>query len=325
MKYDIRNIKGTTGPKQLLKRVVGTFAVVVFGFFLAILPAIIGKSGEGIFSVQTASAAPICYNGAVEYKEESKCQDDVVGDKPSGDACFKLESRRSTTNNAFRNEYYYTKIDCPVNPESIKNESPKCMKDGDLTKCGDDQKKGKCYNWRKGVFNKPAGWDEVTCTTAYFPNAQTSIGGDESGEPNRCYTHEYKKTDCPQDKQGNEGLCYLQRTPQRNQTETYNRTPCDEVLAKAGEVSEEENDPPGCEERAKLSSGWIVCSALELLSSGMDTLAGYVDDMLNVDVVKLDNDGGLRSSWSFFRAVATFMLVAIGLVMIISQAIGGGN
>lgn len=89
----------------------------------------------------------------------------------------------------------------------------------------------------------------------------------------------------------------------------------------------EKDKKESCEERMKLSAGWIVCSGLQLLSDGMETLMDYIDDLLNVDVVKLNtlDDGGLHSSWSYFRAVATFLLVAVGLVMIISQAIGGGS
>ncbi len=82
-----------------------------------------------------------------------------------------------------------------------------------------------------------------------------------------------------------------------------------------------------CEERMKLSAGWIICSGLELLSSGMDSLLGFIDDLLNVDVIKLDSSSNseLYQSWSYFRAIATFMLVAIGMIMVIGQAIGGGQ
>jgi len=31
----------------------------------------------------------------------------------------------------------------------------------------------------------------------------------------------------------------------------------------------------------------------------------------------------LREVWSYFRAIATFLLLAVGLTMVISQAIGG--
>ncbi len=171
-------------------------------------------------------------------------------------------------------------------------------------------------------------------------NDGDDTGSNTSGSyPNtRCFTAnggQLQEKQCPRDAEypGNQppdpNKCYASNlTASTGGKELYEESSCDTstfTVTPPYEDKEEPKNEPSCEERAKLSSGWIVCSALELLSSGMDTLAGYVDDMLNVDVVKLDNDGGLRSSWSFFRAVATFMLVAIGLVMIISQAIGGGN
>lgn len=78
-----------------------------------------------------------------------------------------------------------------------------------------------------------------------------------------------------------------------------------------------------CTERFMLSSGWIVCSILELLSNGVDTLMNFVDSMLNVDSQALGQSNELRQVWSYFRVIATFALLAIGLVMVISQAIGG--
>ena len=80
-----------------------------------------------------------------------------------------------------------------------------------------------------------------------------------------------------------------------------------------------------CEESTSLLVGWIVCDGMELLSSCMDKILDQVDNMLNVDVVEKDvaNGGDLKKSWSSFRAIASFMLLAIGLVMILSQALGG--
>ena len=91
------------------------------------------------------------------------------------------------------------------------------------------------------------------------------------------------------------------------------------VGAYGEEKKEDESNPSECQQRMKLSAGWIVCSGLELLSSGMDTLFGYIDSLLNVNVIKLNasDDQGLYKSWSYFRGIATFMLFAVGLVMII--------
>ena len=80
-----------------------------------------------------------------------------------------------------------------------------------------------------------------------------------------------------------------------------------------------------CEEQFGISSGWLVCSALELISNGIDVLFGFADSLLNIDAQKLYANEGLRTSWSYFRAIATFLLVAVGLVIIIGQAVGGSS
>ncbi len=80
-----------------------------------------------------------------------------------------------------------------------------------------------------------------------------------------------------------------------------------------------------CSEQMKSASGWIVCSILEIISKGVDTVMTIVDSMLNVDAQALYGDASLHQVWSYFRAVATFLLVGVGLVMVISQALGGGS
>lgn len=87
------------------------------------------------------------------------------------------------------------------------------------------------------------------------------------------------------------------------------------------------NTEESCAQRTMLSAGWIVCSAMELLSSGMNAMMGYIEDMLNVDVANIDkeNNGSLYKAWSSFRYIATLLLIGVAIVMILSQAIGGGN
>ncbi len=80
-----------------------------------------------------------------------------------------------------------------------------------------------------------------------------------------------------------------------------------------------------CEEQFGFSTGWIVCAALEIISNGIDVLFNFAESLLNIDAQKIYENKGLKTSWSYFRAIATFMLVAVGLVAIIGQAIGKGN
>ena len=125
--------------------------------------------------------------------------------------------------------------------------------------------------------------------------------------------------------------CYGSQVTEDNNRPLYEEVDCDKSKFSVGaygeEKKEDESNPSECQQRMKLSAGWIVCSGLELLSSGMDTLFGYIDSLLNVNVIKLNasDDQGLYKSWSYFRGIATFMLFAVGLVMIIGQAVGGGK
>jgi len=80
-----------------------------------------------------------------------------------------------------------------------------------------------------------------------------------------------------------------------------------------------------CQEEFGISTGWIVCDLLEFVSSTIDKLFDAVDSLLSVDALALSSNTGLRTSWSYFRGIATFSLLAIGLVMVLSQAIGGGK
>lgn len=93
----------------------------------------------------------------------------------------------------------------------------------------------------------------------------------------------------------------------------------------AESAADKQETAKSCEEQFGISSGWLVCSALELISNGIDALFGFADSLLNIDAQKLYDNPGLRTAWSYFRAIATFMLVAVGLVIIIGQAVGGSS
>lgn len=92
-----------------------------------------------------------------------------------------------------------------------------------------------------------------------------------------------------------------------------------------GSTSGSGDGSESCEERTALSTGWIVCGFLQLVSNGLDTIMNMVDSMLNIDAQKLYTNSDLKASWSYFRAIATFALFAIGLVIVIAQALGGGQ
>ncbi len=82
-----------------------------------------------------------------------------------------------------------------------------------------------------------------------------------------------------------------------------------------------------CQKNTGLIAGWIICDGMELLSKGMDAVMDQVDNMLNVDFSLLNTKSGdgLKNAWNVFRIMANFMLFAVAVVMIISQAMGGGS
>lgn len=79
------------------------------------------------------------------------------------------------------------------------------------------------------------------------------------------------------------------------------------------------DDEPICEEGFDFSFAWLVCAALETVDDWVNNLLGAVSELLAVESSELDNDE-LETAWSFFRNIASVLLVIIGLVMIIGQA-----
>ncbi len=84
---------------------------------------------------------------------------------------------------------------------------------------------------------------------------------------------------------------------------------------------EGEEETPSCEsENPGISLSWFICSVIQFLDNTVTGLAGAVEQLLEVDS-SYYSDNRLRRSWSYFRNIASFMLILIGLVMIIGQAV----
>lgn len=89
-------------------------------------------------------------------------------------------------------------------------------------------------------------------------------------------------------------------------------------------------EAPTCEAGFEFSMSWLVCAFLGFVDSGLNKLQEQVMNLLVVNGNDYNNPvmvNGvekypLREAWSYFRNVASFLLVMIGLVMIIGQAIG---
>ncbi len=68
---------------------------------------------------------------------------------------------------------------------------------------------------------------------------------------------------------------------------------------------------------------WILCPVVNGLSSSADYINNQVSGQLNFDV-NANLGGSVKQAWAVFRTLASAVVVVVLLVMIISQAIGGG-
>lgn len=86
-----------------------------------------------------------------------------------------------------------------------------------------------------------------------------------------------------------------------------------------GAVSGGDNAPT-CESETNNDMAWLMCAGLGLIDDTFASMQGYVDEMLDVSENEFDSPE-LKAVWSYFKNVATFLLILIGLVMIIGQAV----
>lgn len=87
---------------------------------------------------------------------------------------------------------------------------------------------------------------------------------------------------------------------------------------------DDEDGPPSCEEKNPgISLSWFLCSVINFFDNTVQGLTNVVDDLLQIDAAYY-TDANLKTAWSYFRNIASFLLIVIGLVMIIGQAITKG-
>jgi hypothetical protein len=70
---------------------------------------------------------------------------------------------------------------------------------------------------------------------------------------------------------------------------------------------------------------WLVCGLINALDSAVTSATSTVEDLLSFNGDDFRADESLHTTWSLFRAIASFSLLGVALVMIIGQAIGGGE
>jgi hypothetical protein len=84
--------------------------------------------------------------------------------------------------------------------------------------------------------------------------------------------------------------------------------------------------PKSCEsENGSVILGWMICGLINAMDGMVSKSTELVNNLLDVNAEDFANSIQLRAVWSLFRAIATFSLVGVALVMIISQAVGGGQ
>lgn len=90
-----------------------------------------------------------------------------------------------------------------------------------------------------------------------------------------------------------------------------------------GKANDSDLKPQTCEAANALILSWIVCPFISLIDNSVEKMGKMIDNMLSIgsDVYERNE---LYAVWSYFRILATLLLVAIGLVMVISQAISIG-
>lgn len=93
---------------------------------------------------------------------------------------------------------------------------------------------------------------------------------------------------------------------------------------------------PTCESNFDSGFEWIICGGLKLADAAAGGFSNFVDDQLCFKTGPTSSTGGVichgndnlndnvKTAWGIFKNIATALLVIVMLVMVISQAIGGG-
>lgn len=75
-----------------------------------------------------------------------------------------------------------------------------------------------------------------------------------------------------------------------------------------------------CEANNNAVLAWLMCGILDVVDSAVMGLNDAAIRLLDIDQGYF-SDEGLRTVWSYFRNLASFLLIIIGLIMIIGQAV----
>lgn len=195
---------------------------------------------------------------------------------------------------------------------------------------GDMRDSAKYFNWKATFLKECADGDPRTGGPKKVKIVDEKDGSSEDKEYNlKAGANELKPVGKGMGVNNNEGkyTCDEIIEGMRTSAPAAEKAQKD-FIAKGGkeDTKSETGDKPNCESQAKLSTAWIICAFLDTVDAiliGNDKspgLIGIVESLLNVNEEQYNNNQ-LKASWSYFRSIATFLLILVALVMIIGQAI----
>jgi hypothetical protein len=82
-----------------------------------------------------------------------------------------------------------------------------------------------------------------------------------------------------------------------------------------------DNTNSSCVDEQSLS--WLICPVINGLSKSADKISSFVSDQLNFNVNE-NLSGSVKKAWTVFRSLTSVILVIVMLIMVFSQAFGGG-
>lgn len=98
----------------------------------------------------------------------------------------------------------------------------------------------------------------------------------------------------------------------------------EEGMNREGSPVDEATGQPSCEsQNSNIVISWLVCGIVGLIDTSVQSFGNAVDDLLNTRQEEYDQDG-IKVIWEVIKNFATFLLIAIALVMILSQALDFG-
>jgi hypothetical protein len=130
------------------------------------------------------------------------------------------------------------------------------------------------------------------------------------------------------------GTCHLLDTKKISIAGAQGTTPPTAAGSQSGGQSS--NNTGSCESGFVSAFSWIVCPSLSLIDGIINAAYGQVENQLCFNTGPTSSTGGVvcdttdslgdgvKTSWNIFKNIASALLVIVMLVMVISQAIGGG-